>query len=660
MTRLWDAPEPAAAPTYVERARALAPLIESVADQTEQERCLPAPVVSALHGAGLYRLLLPRGLGGAEVDPVTFVRVIEEIAKADASTAWCLCQASGCSMSAAYLAPGVAKQIFGDDPRAVLAWGPGPDARATAVDGGYRLSGTWSFASGCRQANWLGGHAPIVEPDGKTRRRPDGSVDARTMLLPASSATIIDVWNVSGLRGTASDAFTVSDLFVPHERAIVRDDPAERQVPGALYCFPPGEPLRLRLRGPRPRHRRRVARRPGGPRGGEDGARRQEPAARQRSDPGAGRPRGGAAPLRARAVLLGSLADIWAAVGRSGVLTLDQRMLIRLAATYAIHEAKEVVDAAASRRRGVRHLHGQRVRPTLPRHARGDPAAPGTPGALRDGGPVRPRPLARHDLPVASVSFAVTLPRRAMLERAMLDDLILALQRLIDRLVRRLRLGPAPAPTRPRLLVVQIDGLSRVALERRARLRPRAVPRAPAQAPRLPAASPCRWACPPRRPAFQMAAMYGVRPDIPGFHYYDREWPGDIHFPRAGARGARRGAPQPPAAAGSCTAAARTAASSPGARRTTSSASPRSCDPPAAASLCALSPVIVVAWVIAKSVVLTVVELVRALLRFVADPVQGRHGWRWLTIKIGLSVWVRGCSRSPSPATSMRGRPRCT
>ena len=343
MTRIWNAPEPAAAPIYVDRARALAPLIESVGDKTEQERCLPAQVVSALHDAGLYRLLLPRGLNGAEVDPVTFVRVIEEIAKADASTAWCLCQASGCSMSAAYLAPGVAKQIFGDDPHAVLAWGPGPDARATAVDGGYKLTGTWSFASGCRQANWLGGFAPILGPDGKARRRADGSVDARTMLFPASSATIIDVWNVSGLRGTASDAFTVSDLFVPHERAMLRDDPAERQVPGTLYCFPLGSLYASGFAG--------LAL--GVARASLDAL----------VDLAVDKTvRGGKSPLRdsgviqaqvgraegqirsARALLLGSLADIWAAVGRSGVLTLDQRMLIRLAATYAIHEAKEVVD----------------------------------------------------------------------------------------------------------------------------------------------------------------------------------------------------------------------------------------------------------------------------------------------------------------------------
>ena len=225
---------------YVERACALAPEIEARADQIEQERRLPEPVLAALFEAGLFRLLLPRSLDGGEVDPVTFARVMEEIAKADASTAWCLCQAAGCSMSAAYLSHDVAMEIFGRDRRAVLAWGPGPGARAIAVDGGYRVTGTWSFASGGRHATWLGAHCPISEPDGSSRRTPNGKLVERTMLFPAASATFVDVWHVSGLKGTGSDAYTVDDLFVPHDHSISRDDPAERRQPGLIYCFPTG------------------------------------------------------------------------------------------------------------------------------------------------------------------------------------------------------------------------------------------------------------------------------------------------------------------------------------------------------------------------------------------------------------------------------------
>ena len=348
MSGLWNAPEPGRSEIgeeRVTRARALAPTIEAAGDEIEAERRLTAPIVDALHDAGLYRMLLPQSLGGGELDPVAFVRVIEAIASADASTAWCLCQASGCSMSAAYLRPDVARAIFGDDPRAVLAWGPGPDARAVAVDGGYRLSGTWSFASGCRQANWLGGFAPILGGDGQVRRRSDGAVEARTLLFPADQAELVDVWHVSGLRGTASDAFTVADLFVPHERAILRDDPAERHYPGRLYCFPMGSLYASGFAGvalgiaraaldalvelaidKTPRGYKRLLR---------DSAVVQAQVGRAEGQ------------LRsARAFLLGSLGEIWAAVGHSGELTLEQRMLIRLAATYAIHEAKEVVDTA--------------------------------------------------------------------------------------------------------------------------------------------------------------------------------------------------------------------------------------------------------------------------------------------------------------------------
>src|SRR5262245_9283399 len=133
MTTPWDPiealPGAAAGAAHVARARALAPVLEACAAEAEEQRRLPARLVDALHAAGRYRLLLPRALDGAEVDPLTFARVMEAVARVDASTAWCLCQASGCSMSAAYLAPAVAREIFGA-PRAVLAWGPGPGARA--------------------------------------------------------------------------------------------------------------------------------------------------------------------------------------------------------------------------------------------------------------------------------------------------------------------------------------------------------------------------------------------------------------------------------------------------------------------------------------------------------------------------------------------------
>lgn len=300
-------------------------------------------MLRALHDAGLFRLLLPRVLDGAEVDPVTFVRVIEEVAKHDASAAWCLCQAAGCSMTAAYLGPAEARAIFGDR-EAVLAWGPSLDARAVAVDGGYRITGTWSFASGCRHATWLGGYCAIHGPDGTPRRRADGAPDGRTMLFPAARATLIDVWQVTGLRGTGSDTFTVTDLFVPHEQTVSRDDPSERRYPGPLYCFPSGSLYASGFAG--------VAM--GLARSSLDAfielARDKEPRSSKRLVRDSGVVQAQVAQAQAqlgaaRVFLLDALTRIWGEVSRSASsLSLEQRVQIRLASTYGIHQAKQVVD----------------------------------------------------------------------------------------------------------------------------------------------------------------------------------------------------------------------------------------------------------------------------------------------------------------------------
>ena len=338
------APSETKHPPHLERARALVPLLERCAEAVEAERRLTPALLDGLHDAALFRLLLPRMLDGGEVDPVTFVAVVEEIAKGDGSAAWCLCQAGGCAMTAAYLSPEVARDVFADR-RAVLAWGPGPDARAVAVDCGYRVTGTWSFASGCRHATWLGGHCPIVTADGAPRRRGDGRREERTMLFPAASAELVDVWHVSGLRGTGSDAFTVTDLFVPHAYSVSRDDPAERRHPGPLYCFPAGSLYASGFAGVALGLARAMLdafvelAREKTPRGGHRTLRDNHVVQSQVAQ--------AEARLRsARMFLLGSLGEIWGEVGRSGTLTMEQRMTIRLAATYAIHQARDVADAA--------------------------------------------------------------------------------------------------------------------------------------------------------------------------------------------------------------------------------------------------------------------------------------------------------------------------
>ena len=163
---------------YLERARGFVPELAAAAPEIERRRELPEPILAAMVERGFFRMLLPRSVGGGELLPAPYVRVVEEIAKGDASAAWCLNQGAGCSMTAAYLEPAAAKEVFGD-PRGILAWGPGP-GKARIVDGGYRVTATWSFASGSHNATWLGCHVPIYDETGKQLLHADGSPVIRT------------------------------------------------------------------------------------------------------------------------------------------------------------------------------------------------------------------------------------------------------------------------------------------------------------------------------------------------------------------------------------------------------------------------------------------------------------------------------------------------
>ena len=220
------------------RARELTPLIERAGDRIERERCLPDDVLDALHDARLFRLLIPRSYDGEEVEPATLFQVVETLAQGDASVAWCIGQGSGLSMSSAYVNPEVARTIIGDR-RAVLAAGPNsPKARMMVCDGGYRVTGEWGFASGLKHASWLCGHGTMCTPDGEPQPGRDGKPrELLTVLFPKSSATIVDVWNVLGLKGTGSDSYSVNDLFVPAEYSFTREADADRREERPLYRF---------------------------------------------------------------------------------------------------------------------------------------------------------------------------------------------------------------------------------------------------------------------------------------------------------------------------------------------------------------------------------------------------------------------------------------
>ena len=219
------------------RARALQPLLDEHGAEMDRRREVTPEVVDALVKADLLRLLLPRSLGGQELHLIEYARTIEALGYADASVAWFINQSNvSSSTSAAAMPHATALEVFGP-PNVGLAWGA-RHSRSTAirVPGGYRLTGTWSFASGGRHTTWLGAHSAVQNPDG-TPLAHEGRQGDRSFVFLRSEAKIIDDWQVLGLRGTGSDSYSVEDLFVPDERAPARDQLAERRENGPLYTI---------------------------------------------------------------------------------------------------------------------------------------------------------------------------------------------------------------------------------------------------------------------------------------------------------------------------------------------------------------------------------------------------------------------------------------
>jgi alkylation response protein AidB-like acyl-CoA dehydrogenase len=214
------------------------------ADWIEREQRLPPPLHDALAQAGLYKMLVPRRFGGSEADPETFIRVVEEISRWDGSTGWCLFIGACCGIAAGSLSVEAAWEVFGRDTHAYLAGSgvPSPNAaarppdRAIAVDGGFRISGSWSFASGCLDATWLCGITTVYHGD-KPSLGPNGFPEKYWFLFPVDQCRILDTWHVTGLRGTGSRDFAVTDVFVPRAHAIPQSYFQGVREGGPLYVY---------------------------------------------------------------------------------------------------------------------------------------------------------------------------------------------------------------------------------------------------------------------------------------------------------------------------------------------------------------------------------------------------------------------------------------
>jgi alkylation response protein AidB-like acyl-CoA dehydrogenase len=212
---------------FLAAARRLEPMVEGLRDQFDHDRQLPPRLVDQLQAANLFRMWLPRAIGGEELPPLEFLAVIEELSRQDGSLGWCTVIPAGYARLAGALHEDVARTIFGTG-MGVLVGTLNPTGKAVAAPGGYRVTGRWSYGSFIGYGDWVLGNC--ITGDGP---------EFRLCLFPRADVEVFDVWHVGGLRATGSNDFQVTELFVPEQHTIPLVDfqPLPRR-PGPLYAVP--------------------------------------------------------------------------------------------------------------------------------------------------------------------------------------------------------------------------------------------------------------------------------------------------------------------------------------------------------------------------------------------------------------------------------------
>jgi len=213
----------------VAAARALQPLVRRHADEAQRLRHVPDEVVRAMAAAGLYRIAAPAVFGGAEAPPRPTIEAIEAISEADGSTGWVLMIGiETVGIGSSLMPRETAGRLFAEHPDLVMAGALNPQGRARRVEGGWRVTGRWPFASGCHGAHYFWGQCLVVDDPSRTLE----------VIVPRERYEIIDTWDTFGLRGTGSHDVAVNDLFVPEAMttAVAGEEPSHG---GPLYKLPP-------------------------------------------------------------------------------------------------------------------------------------------------------------------------------------------------------------------------------------------------------------------------------------------------------------------------------------------------------------------------------------------------------------------------------------
>src|SRR5262245_14500064 len=227
----------------VQAAAAMQPVVRGYHDELEREQRLPKALVERFHAAGFYKLVMPRALGGLQVDPLTYVRVVELLAEAAGSAGWNIANNSIGQLVTLGLTDEGVNEIYASGADTVIAgtavMGGG---RAVPVDGGYRVTGRWPFGTGCQESSWMLGSFQIFD-GAEPRRSPDGaSVHWRGIFARPEAQIVEGSWDVTGMRATGSFDWTVDEVFLPERRTMVHAgiplDNQWKRWPGISYALP--------------------------------------------------------------------------------------------------------------------------------------------------------------------------------------------------------------------------------------------------------------------------------------------------------------------------------------------------------------------------------------------------------------------------------------
>jgi alkylation response protein AidB-like acyl-CoA dehydrogenase len=321
----------------------LRPLIEESADASEKARKVEQPVIDALTRTGLFHTFVPADLGGGEIDLPSALRLFERLCAVDGSTGWVamICASSG--ILASYLPKEGAREVFGEGPGVVTCGVVAPKGKAVTVDGGYRVSGRWPFASGCHHSGWVALNC-MTETNGEIEMTPMGMPNLRFTMLPVSDVKILDTWHVAGLRATGSNDIVADDVFVPadHSYGFFSDQPRSSatlykvSIPSLFASAVAACALGI-ARGALDEIRAVV------------GQRMPASISSPLSEWGHAQmeyARGEAALRSARAFLYESLQEVWDEFDRGETPTIETQAMVRLASTQAMEGSVRATDIA--------------------------------------------------------------------------------------------------------------------------------------------------------------------------------------------------------------------------------------------------------------------------------------------------------------------------